>query len=67
MQNPSMSKMLDNPDFLASTVGMLKNPMAKAQLEQMTKQTGMSPDTLIRVLEFLVSCAYGYKRVKGVF
>jgi len=26
----------------------------------------MNGDTLIRVLEFLVSCAYGYKRVRGV-
>lgn len=33
MQNPSLSKILDNPDFLASTVSMLRNPMAKPQLD----------------------------------
>lgn len=27
----------------------------------------MNGDTLIKVLEFLVSCAYGYKRVRGFF
>jgi hypothetical protein len=44
---------------------MLKNPMAKPQIEAVAAQTGMSADTLIRVLEFLVSCAYGYKRTKS--
>jgi len=29
MKNPSFAKIMDNPDFLASTVGMLKNPAAK--------------------------------------
>jgi hypothetical protein len=29
MQNPSLAKILENPDFLASTVGMLKNPAAR--------------------------------------
>ena len=67
MKNPSLSKLLDNPDFLASTVAMLKNPAAKQQIEAMTGQTGMSSDMLIRVLDFLVKCAYGYKRAKGVF
>ena len=63
MQNPSLAKILDNPDFLASTVGMLKNPAARPQLEQVAGQVGISPETLVRVLEFFVSCAYGYKRV----
>lgn len=29
MKNPSMSKLLDNPEFLKSTLGMLKSPMAR--------------------------------------
>ena len=29
MSNPSLSKLLDNPEFLDSTLQMLKNPMAK--------------------------------------
>ncbi len=66
MQNPSLQKLLDNPEFLDSTIQMLKNPMARGQVDQMAKSMNMNPDTLIRVLEFLVSCAYGYKRVRGV-
>ena len=33
MSNPSMSKLLDNPEFLQSTIGMLKSPMARPQVE----------------------------------
>ena len=29
MKNPSMASMLDNPEFLKSTIGMLKSPMAR--------------------------------------
>lgn len=29
MQNPSIKKLLDNPEFLDSTIQMLKNPMAR--------------------------------------
>ena len=29
MQNPSMAKMLDNPEFLENTLNMLKSPMAR--------------------------------------
>ena len=29
MQNPSLGKILENPDFLSSTVNMLKQPMAR--------------------------------------
>ncbi len=35
MENPSMSKMLDNPEFLENTLNMLKSPMARPQIEQM--------------------------------
>lgn len=45
---------------------MLKSPMARGQLDQMAKGMNMSGDTLIKVLEFLVKCAYGFKRVKNV-
>ena len=50
-----MSKLLDNPEFLQSTIGMLKSPMARPQVEQMASQVNMNPDTLIKVLEWLVS------------
>lgn len=33
MQNPSMAKMLDNPEFLSNTLNMLKSPMARPQIE----------------------------------
>jgi len=29
MKNPSMSNMLNNPEFLKSTISMLKSPMAR--------------------------------------
>ena len=64
MQNPTLSKFLDNPEMLSSTIGMLKNPMAKQQLETVSKQVGISPETIIRLMEFCVSCAHGYKKVK---
>jgi hypothetical protein len=67
MSNPSLQKLLDNPEFLDSTIQMLKNPMARGQVDQMAKSMGMNPETLIKVLEFLVSCAYGYKKVRGFF
>lgn len=46
---------------------MLKNPMARPQVEQIAKQTGMAPETLVKVLEFLVNCAFGMKRAKSFF
>ena len=67
MQDPSLSKLIENPDFLHSTIQMLKQPMARPQVEAIAKQTGMNPDTLIKVLEFLVNCAYGMKRAKTFF
>ena len=67
MQDPSLSKLIDNPDFLHSTIQMLKQPMARPQVEAIAKQTGMNPDTLIKVLDFLVKCAYGMKRAKTFF
>ena len=33
----------------------------------MAKQTGMSADTLLRVMSFFISCAGMYKKVKTVF
>ena len=64
MKNPSMSKLLDNPEFLKSTLTMLKSPMARPQVEQMAKQMNISPDNLIRVLEWLVSMGGVFKRIK---
>ena len=46
---------------------MLKQPMARPQVEAIAKQTNMNPDNLIKVLEFLVNCAYGMKRAKNFF
>ena len=67
MQNPSISKFIDNPEFLHSTVQMLKNPMAKQQVEAISKQANIAPETLIKVLEFLVNCAFGMKKAKNFF
>ena len=64
MKNPSIAKVLDNPEFIGSAVQMLKTPMAKPQLEAIAKQTGISEGTILTTLEWLVSAAYGYKRVK---
>ena len=66
MQNPSMQKLMDNPEFLDSALAMMKSPMGKQQLEQMSKQTGMSPDTMLRLLGWFVSLAKVYKNVRPV-
>ena len=66
MKNPSMSKMLENPDFLSTTLNMLKSPMAKGQLDAIAQQTGMSSSTIIKCLEWLVSLAYMYNRMRPV-
>ena len=61
MQNPSMSKLLDNPEMLDTTINMLSSPMARPQVEQMAKQMNMNPDTLITVLKWLVRAAKAMK------
>ena len=61
-----MAKFLDNPDFLYSTVQMLKNPMAKPQLDEMAKKMGVSSEFILRMLEWFVSALYGYKKIKPV-
>ena len=66
MKNPSMAKLLDNPEFLDSTLGMLKSPMARPQVEAMATQMNISPDNMIRVLEWLVSAGKAFKKVKNV-
>jgi hypothetical protein len=59
-----MSKILENPDFLSTALNMLKSPGAKGQLDAMAKQTGLSSETLMRGLEWLVSLARVYTKVK---
>ena len=61
MQNPSMSKLLDNPEMLDTTINMLSSPAARPQVEQMAKQMNMNPDTLITVLKWLVRAAKAMK------
>ena len=46
---------------------MLKAPAARGQVEAISKQANMNPDTLIKVLEFLVNCAFGMKKAKNFF
>lgn len=67
MKNPSMAKLLENPEFLSSTLEMLKSPAARGQVDAIAKQTGMSSDTLLKVLSFLVNCAHGASKVKSFF
>ena len=64
MKNPSLAKLIDNPEFLQSTLGMLKSPMARPQVEQMASQMNMNPDTLIKVLEWLVRAGTAAKKIK---
>ena len=45
---------------------MLKNPMAKPQLDEIAKKAGVSSDTIVRLLEWVVSAIYGYKKIKPV-
>lgn len=66
MKNPSMAKMLDNPEFLDTTLNMLKSPMARPQVEQMAKQMNISPENMIKVLEWLVTAGKAFKKVKTV-
>ena len=61
-----MSKLLDNPEMLDTTINMLSSPMARPQVEQMAKQMNMNPDTLITVLKWLVRAAKAMKKVKNV-
>ena len=46
---------------------MLKSPMARPQVEQMATQMNISPDNLIRVLEWLISMAGVFKKLKDFF
>lgn len=66
MKDPSMAKMLDNPEFLDTTLTMLKSPMARPQVEQMAKQMNISPENMIRVLEWLVRAGKAFKKIKTV-
>ena len=61
-----MSKLLDNPEMLDTTINMLSSPMARPQVEQMAKQMNMNPDTLISVLKWLVRAAKVLRPVKNV-
>jgi hypothetical protein len=45
---------------------MLKNPMAKPQLDEIAKKAGVSSDTIVRLLEWVVSAIYGYNKIKPV-
>ena len=66
MKDPSLAKLVDNPDFLKTTLEMLKSPMGKQQVEMIAKQTGMSGDTLIRILEWLVRDLRGARGLSSV-
>ena len=45
---------------------MMRSPMGQQQLEQMSKQTNMSPETMLRLLGWLVGLAKYYKKLKPV-
>ena len=67
MQNDGgFAKLLENPEMLDMSIQMMESPMGQQQLEGMAKQTGMSTQTLIRVMKFLVGCAKMYKKAKPV-
>ena len=66
MANPSLSKLLENPDFLETALQMLKGPAAKPQLEALAKQTGMSEQTILRGLDAIVKIAKLYTKAKPI-
>lgn len=45
---------------------MLKNPMAKTQLDEIAKKAGVSSETIVRLLEWVVSAIYGYNKIRPV-
>ena len=66
MQNPSLQKLLDNPAQLDAAVQMMKSPLGRQQLEGVAKQTGMSVDTIVKVMSCMASLAKVYKKVSPV-
>ena len=51
------TKNLDDPDSLASTLAMLKNPAARGKMEQVAAKLDFWPETIIRVVELIESSA----------
>jgi hypothetical protein len=45
---------------------MLKNPMAKPQLDEISKKMGVSSGVIVTMLEWFVSAVYGYKKIKPI-
>lgn len=68
VSNPSMQNLIKNPDFLSNALNMMKDPKNKGMTDMLQKQyPGMNVNALIRVLEFLINLASGYRKVKSVF
>ena len=66
MANPSIGKLIDNPELLDSLVSMVTNPAMRPQIEAMSGQTGMKADTIISMLKGIVKLVYILKPIKRV-
>ena len=69
MMNGETFKILEiamNPDFIIIAMNNLKLPWAKPYRDAIAKQTGMSSETILKGLEWLVSLAHLYNRVRPV-
>ena len=58
-----MKGMMQDPTFLQNTLNMLKSPMGRPQVEQMGKQMGVSADTLLFGLEWLLKIWMFWKKL----
>merc|ERR1719263_1672228 len=66
MKNPSMEKMLQNPEMISNCINMVKsNP---AMMEMMAKQMpGVDPATMVKGLEWMASLAGYYASTRRFF
>ena len=62
-KDPAMMKQMKDPEFLKNTLNMLKSPMGRPQVEQMAGQFGMNPDTMLRMLDWMLSLYLLYRRI----
>ncbi len=65
MQNPSLSGLMQNADFLENAAKMLSDPRNKGMLDMMQQQNpGMNMNILVKALSVLAKLAAAYKFLK---
>lgn len=66
MKNPSISKLLENPDMIKAGVNMMKNnPMMKEMLAK--QMPGANPEMLVTALDWLAAFAGYYSALRRFF